>query len=816
MATLPSHASIVIVGGGIIGLSLAYHLAKAGRDGVLLLERRQFSCGTTWHAAGLVRSASAHPTLSAILSDSARLYAGLEAETGQSTGFRRTGSIYTADNAERWEELRREAASARAYGAEIEFCTPADLKRLWPLMHVDDLVGGAFYAGDGQTNPADTAAALARGARQAGAVLLENVKVTGIRSAGGRVTGVETEAGPIATDCVANCAGMWAREVGLMADAAVPLHAAEHFYIVTEPMEGVEAGLPVLRNQDSSAYYKEDAGKLLVGAFEPVAKPWGMDGIPEDFCFDQLPDDWEHFEPILEGALHRVPALRETGIRLFFNGPESFTPDQAFHLGPAGNVEGLWIAAGFNSIGIQAAGGVGLRLAAWIEEGVPPCDLSAYDPRRMQPFQNGKTYLKARVSEALGLLYAMHWPYRQFQTARGERQSPVHDALAEAGACFGEVAGWERANWFAPPGETPAYEYSYGRQNWFGASAAEHMRVRGAVGVFDLTSFGKILVEGPEAEALLQWVSANDMGRPPGSVIYTQWLNAAAGIEADLTVTRLDEARYMVVTAAAAAARDLGRLRVEARDRRVDLADITDELAVFAVMGPESRALLAPLTSADLSDNAFPFGTSQEIELAGAPVRASRISYVGELGWELYVPRAEAGRVFAALREAGAAPVGMHALDSLRIEKAYRHWGHDIAPSDNPVDAGLAFAVKPDAKDFLGRDAFLRARDAGPSRRLMQFRLLDPEPLLYGHEPILADGRTVETLTSANYGHALGGAVGLGYVPAHALDAGEFAINVAGVTVPAEASLRPLYDPKNRRMRGVPKIDKFATIGTPC
>ena len=803
MATLPSHASIVIVGGGIIGLSLAYHLAKAGRDGVLLLERRQFSCGTTWHAAGLVRSASAHPTLSAILSDSARLYAGLEAETGQSTGFRRTGSIYTADNAERWEELRREAASARAYGAEIEFCTPADLKRLWPLMHVDDLVGGAFYAGDGQTNPADTAAALARGARQAGAVLLENVKVTGIRAAGGRVTGVETEAGPIATDCVANCAGMWAREVGLMADAAVPLHAAEHFYIVTEPMEGVEAGLPVLRNQDSSAYYKEDAGKLLVGAFEPVAKPWGMDGIPEDFCFDQLPDDWEHFEPILEGALHRVPALRETGIRLFFNGPESFTPDQAFHLGPAGNVEGLWIAAGFNSIGIQAAGGVGLRLAAWIEEGVPPCDLSAYDPRRMQPFQNGKTYLKARVSEALGLLYAMHWPYRQFQTARGERRSPVHDALAEAGACFGEVAGWERANWFAPPGETPAYEYSYGRQNWFGASAAEHMRVREAVGVFDLTSFGKILVEGPEAEALLQWVSANDMGRPPGSVIYTQWLNAAAGIEADLTVTRLDEARYMVVTAAAAAARDLGRLRVEARDRRVDLADITDELAVFAVMGPESRALLAPLTSADLSDNAFPFGTSQEIELAGAPVRASRISYVGELGWELYVPPAEAGRVFAALREAGAAPVGMHALDSLRIEKAYRHWGHDIAPSDNPVDAGLAFAVKPDAKDFLGRDAFLRARDAGPSRRLMQFRLLDPEPLLYGHEPILADGRTVETLTSANYGHALGGAVGLGYVPAHALDAGEFAINVAGVTVPAEASLRPLYDPKNRRMRGV-------------
>ena len=498
-----------------------------------------------------------------------------------------------------------------------------------------------------------------------------------------------------------------------------------------------------------------------------------------------------------------MPALRETGIRLFFNGPESFTPDQAFHLGPAGDVEGFWIAAGFNSIGIQAAGGIGQRLAAWIEEGVPPCDLSAFDPRRMQPFQNGSTYLKARVSEALGLLYAMHWPYRQFETARGERRSPAHDALAEAGACFGEVAGWERANWFAPPGEEPAYEYSYGRQNWFGASAAEHRSVREAVGMFDLTSFGKFLVEGPDAEALLQWVSGNDMGRPPGSVIYTQWLNAAAGIEADLTVTRLGEARYMVVTAAAAAARDLARLRMEARDRRATVSDITGELAVFAVMGPDSRRLLQPLTSADLSDVAFPFGTSQEIELAGVTARASRISYVGELGWELYVPWAEAGSVFAALREAGAAPAGMHALDSLRIEKAYRHWGHDIAPSDNPVEAGLAFAVKPDAKDFLGRDAFLCARDAGPARRLMQFRLLDPEPLLYGHEPILADGRTVGTLTSGNYGHTLGGAVGLGYVPTGALGAGAFAINVAGAIIPAEASRRPLYDPKNRRMRNV-------------
>ena len=672
---------------------------------------------------------------------------------------------------------------------------------LWPLLRVDDLIGGSFFAGDGQTNPADTAAALAKGARQAGAQLLENATVTGIRTADGRVIGVETETGAIATDCVANCAGMWARQVGLMAGTAVPLHAAEHFYVVTEPTPDVVPGLPVMRDQDGSIYFKEDAGKLLIGAFEPVAKPWGMDGIPDDFCFDQLPDDWDHFEPMLEAALHRIPALHDIGIRTFFNGPESFTPDQAFHLGPAGNVEGFWIAAGFNSIGIQAAGGVGQRLAEWIEEGVPPCDLSAFDPRRMQPFQNAKSYLKTRVSEALGLLYAMHWPYRQFETARDQRQSPVHEVLAQAGACFGEVAGWERANWFASPGQEPAYVYSYGRQNWFEASAAEHRRVREATGVFDLTSFGKFLVEGPEAEALLQWVSANDVGGPPGSVIYTQWLNAAAGIEADLTVTRLTDTRYLVVSAAATAARDLARLRAEARDQRVEIIDATESWAVFAVMGPGSRALLQPLTSADLAGPAFPFAASRKIELAGVPVRASRISYVGELGWELYVPWNEAERVFAALREVGATHAGMHALDSLRIEKAYRHWGHDIAPSDTPLEAGLGFAVKPDAKEFLGRDAYLRARDAGPARRMMQFRLRNPEPLLFGHEPILADGRTAGTLTSGSYGHTLGGAVGLGYVPAEMLDATDFAINVAGTIVPADASLRPLYDPAGTRMR---------------
>lgn len=801
MPDLPSHASIVIIGGGIVGLSLAYHLAKAGREGVVLLERRRFTCGTTWHAAGLVRSSAPHPGLARILAHSADLYASLEAETGQATGFLRTGSIYLAREDERWEELRRAADTARAYGAEAELCTPGDLRRLWPLLNADDLIGGTFYPGDGRTNPYDTAQALVRGARMHGAALFEDVAATGVEVRDGRVAAVETGAGRIATDAVANCAGMWARGVGAMAGVAVPLHAAEHFYVVTEPMDGVTPGLATLRDQDACAYYKEDAGKLLIGAFEPVAKPWGRDGIPEDFCFDQLPDDWEHFTPILEGALHRVPALSGVGIRTFFNGPESFTPDQAFHLGPAPELRGYWIAAGFNSIGIMSAGGAGQCLAEWIEAGTPPCDLAAFDPARMQPFQNSAAYLEARVSEALGLLYAMHWPHRQFGTARGLRHSPVHDMLAENGACFGEVAGWEQANWFAPEGVRPAYEYSYGRQNWFGASASEHRAVREDAGLIDLTSFAKFLVEGPEAERVLQWVSANDIAVEPGRIVYTQWLNTAAGIVADLTVTRLEEDRFLVVTSAGSAVRDLAHLRRHAEGRRVSVTDMSEGLAVFGVMGPRAREHLAGLSPADLSAEAFPFGTSREIELGMGLVRASRIGYVGELGWEFYTPWDQAPHVFESLLRAGLRPVGMHAVDSLRIEKAYRHWGHDIAPSDTPVEAGLTFAVKPDIGDFLGRDAYLRAREAGPGRRLMQFLLKDPEPLLHGREPILADGKVAGTLTSGAYGHTLGGAVGLGYVRTDALGADAFSINVAGGTVSAEASLKPLHDPRSVRVR---------------
>ena len=801
MPDLPSHASVVIIGGGIVGLSLAYHLAKAGREGVVLLERRRFTCGTTWHAAGLVRSSAPHPGLARILAHSADLYASLEAETGQATGFLRTGSIYVAREDGRWEELRRAADTARAYGAQAEVCTPGDLKRLWPLLNTDDLIGGTFYPGDGRTNPYDTAQALARGARMHGAALFEDVAATGVEVRDGRVAAVETGAGRITTDAVANCAGMWARGVGAMAGVAVPLHAAEHFYVVTEPMDGVTPGLATLRDQDACAYFKEDAGKLLIGAFEPVAKPWGRDGIPEDFCFDQLPDDWEHFTPILEGALRRVPALSGVGIRTFFNGPESFTPDQAFHLGPAPELRGYWIAAGFNSIGIMSAGGAGQCLAEWIEAGTPPCDLAAFDPARMQPFQNSAAYLEARVSEALGLLYAMHWPHRQFETARGLRHSPVHDLLAEKGACFGEVAGWERANWFAPEGVRPAYEYSYGRQNWFGASASEHRAVREDAGLIDMTSFAKFLVEGPEAEQVLQWVSANDIAVGPGRIVYTQWLNAAAGIVADLTVTRLEEDRFLVVTSAGSAIRDLAHLRRHAEGRRVSVTDMSEGLAVFAVMGPRAREHLAGLTPADLSAEAFPFGTSREIELGMGLVRASRIGYVGELGWEFYTPWDQAPHVFESLLGTGLRPVGMHAVDSLRIEKAYRHWGHDIAPSDTPVEAGLTFAVKPDVGDFLGRDAYLRAKEAGPGRRLMQFLLRDPEPLLHGREPILADGKIAGTLTSGAYGHTLGGAVGLGYVRTDALGAGAFSIEVAGRNVSAEASLKPLHDPRSVRVR---------------
>ncbi|MBL9060661.1 MAG: FAD-dependent oxidoreductase, partial [Mangrovicoccus sp.] len=517
--------------------------------------------------------------------------------------------------------------------------------------------------------------------------------------------------------------------------------------------------LPVLRVPEECAYYKEDAGKLLIGAFEPVAKPWGMDGIREDFCFDELPPDLDHFAPILETAVTRMPMLAEAGIHTFFNGPESFTPDDRYYLGEAPELDGYWVAAGYNSIGIVSSGGAGMALARWMDEGAPPFDLWEVDIRRAQPFQRNRTYLRARVSETLGLLYADHFPNRQPLSARGVRRSPLHGHLAAMGAAFGETAGWERPHWFAGPGVTPAYGHGWGRQHWFANTAAEHRALRTGVGLLDLSSFGKIRVEGRDATGFLQRLCGNDVDVAPGRIVYTQMLNHRGGIESDLTVTRLGETAFLLVVPAATLRRDLAWLDRHRGDAAVTITDMTAAEAVIAVMGPGARALLAAVSPDDLSDAAHPFATAREIELGLGLARAHRISYVGELGWELYVSTDQAAHLFETIAEAGAAhgllPCGMLAMDSCRLEKAFRHFGHDITDEDHVLEAGLGFAVRTGKGDFIGREAVLRTREAGVTRRLLQFRLTDPEPLLHHNEPVRRDGRIVGLITSGAYGHTL-------------------------------------------------------------
>ncbi len=813
-ASLPSHARAVIIGGGVVGCSVAYHLTKLGWKDVVLLERKQLTCGTTWHAAGLIAQLRATQNMTRLAKYSQELYGTLEEETGTATGFKRVGSITVALTDERMEELRRQLSMARAFGVEVDEISPNEVKERYEHLNIEGVVGGVYLPLDGQGDPANIAHALAKGARMRGAKIIEGVKVTGIDKAEGHVTGVQTDKGAITADYVVNCGGMWGREIGLMAGVNVPLQACEHFYIVTEAIEGLKQ-LPVLRVPDECAYYKEDAGKMLLGAFEPNAKPWGMDGIPDDFCFDQLPEDFDHFEPILESAVNRMPMLGEAGIHTFFNGPESFTPDDRYLMGEAPELRNFYVAAGFNSVGIQSAGGAGMALAQWMEDGEPPFDLWDVDIRRMQPFQNTKHYLVERAKEALGLLYADHFPYRQFETARGLRRSPLHTQMDAAGAVFGEVTGWERANWFANPGQERKYEYSWGRQNWFANAAAEHKAVREDVGLFDMSSFGKLRVEGADAEGVLQRLCGNDIAVEPGKIVYTQWLNERGGIEADVTVTRLADDSYLVVTPAATPQRDIAWVKRHMPDAaRCAVVDITPMEAVMVVMGPRARDVLQPLTSADLSNDAFPFGTMQEIEFGMARIRAHRVTYVGELGWELYVSADMAGYVYERLMQAGAIThCGLHVLDSCRMEKAFRHYGHDITDEDHVVEAGLGFAVKTDKQpskfgDFFGRDAVLRKKQEGVSRRMIQFKLNDPEPLLYHNEPIRRNGEIVGFLTSGNYGHHLGGAIGLGYVPCaqpgekgSEMLADTYEIEVAGVRVASTASLKPLYDPKSERVK---------------
>lgn len=813
MINLPTAARVVIIGGGISGCSVAYHLAKLGWSNIVLLERKQLTCGTTWHAAGLVGQLRASQNMTRLAKYSADLYTRLEAETGLATGFRQCGSITAALTMERKEEILRQASLARALGIEVNELSPAEVKDLYPHLNTDGVTAGVHLPLDGQADPTNITLALAKGARNHGALIVEQTKVLAVTKAGGRATGVTwqrgDETGHIAADMVVNCGGMWGRDLAASSGVTLPLHACEHFYIVTDSIPGLTR-MPVLRVPDECAYYKEDAGKILLGAFEPVAKPWGMTGIREDFCFDQLPGDFDHFEAILEMGINRLPMLADAGIHTFFNGPESFTPDDRYYLGEAPELAGYWVAAGYNSIGIASSGGAGMALAQWMSDGEPPFDLWEVDIRRAQPFQRNRTYLRNRVTETLGLLYADHFPYRQPATARGVRRSPLHDQLRAQGAVFGEAAGWERANWFANKGQTAEYHYSWKRQNWFDNQWAEHLALREGVGLLDMTSFGKIRVEGREALAFLQRLCANQMDVAPGRIVYTQMLNPRGGIESDLTATRLSETAFLLVVPGATLQRDLAWLRRHLTDEWVVITDVSAAEAVICVMGPRSRELLWLVSPDDLSNASHPFGAAREIEVGMGLARAHRVSYVGELGWELYVSSDQAAHVCEALVEAGEQVglklCGLHAMDSCRIEKAYRHFGHDITDEDHVLEAGLGFAVKTDKGDFIGRDAVLRKRDHGLSRRLMQFRLKNPEPLLFHNEPILRNGRIVGHLSSGNYGHTLGGAVGLGFVPvmgresADAMLLSDYSIDIAGRIVPADASLTPMYDATSARM----------------
>jgi glycine cleavage system T protein len=810
---LPPHTRVVIIGGGIVGTSVAYHLTKLGWTDVVLLERREVSCGTTWHAAGLVGQLRSTHNLTKLAAYGADLYDRLEAETGQATGFRRCGSVSVARTRERMIELKRGASMARGFGIEIDVITPAEAGKRWPLMRTDDLVGAVWIPRDGRTNPIDTTRALAIGARNGGALVLENVKVTGIHRRHGAVTGVTTDRGQIACEVVVNAAGMWGREVGRMADVTVPLHASEHFYIVTEPMPGVTSDLPVLRDTDGHVYVREEVGGLLMGGFEPVAKPWGMSGIPEDFAFSLLPEDWDHFRLLMEEACVRIPSLEHAPVRQHVNGPESFTPDNRYVLGEAPELKKFFVAAGFNSIGIASGAGAGKAIAEWIVAGEPTMDLWDVDVRRFAPVQGNPRYLRDRTVEVVGLLYANHWPFRQVETARPLRRTALHDRVAARGACFGVVMGWERANWYAPPGVSPKYVYTFDRQNWFPYAAEEHRAVREAVGLFDQSSFAKFLLEGPDAERALQTLCANDVAVPPGKIVYTSMLNAHGKIEADLTVTRLAAERYFVVTSAAVATRDFDWIRRHlGADTRAVLTDISSSYATLGVMGPRSRELLQRITDADLSNDEFPFGTAQEIYLGYGMARALRITYVGELGWEIYIPSELAVTVYDALVEAGhdlgLRHAGYHALDSLRMEKAYRSWGHDLTSEDTPLEAGLGFTVAFDKRGgFIGRDALLRQRDQPVRRRLLVFTLEDPEPLLFGDEPIYREGELVGRTSSAAYGHTVGRAAALGYV-SHTtaidrafVETGRWELEIACDRFGARASFEAPYDPRGLRMR---------------
>jgi 4-methylaminobutanoate oxidase (formaldehyde-forming) len=813
MARLPSQARVVIIGGGIIGCSTAYHLAKLGWRDIVLIERHKLTSGSTWHAAGLVGQLRTSANITQLLKYSVELYANLESEVGLATGWKMNGGLRLACNAERLIEIKRQATTAHSFGLEMHLLTPSEAQTLWPPMQVKDVVAAAFLPTDGQANPADIAQALAKGARAGGVVIVEDCPVTGILADGGRARGVRTPEGEIAAEIVVNCAGQWAREVGRLAGVNVPLQSVQHQYLVTEPIDGVPRNLPTLRDPDRLIYAKEEVGGLVLGGYEHNPIAWARDGIPAGFHFALLDSNWEHFEPMMGQLLGRIPALEKAGVKQLINGPESFTPDGNFILGEAPELSNFFVGAGFNAFGIASGGGAGRALAEWIFAGEPPMDLWPVDIRRFGSVHQDKRWVLTRTLEAYAHHYSMAWPHEELESGRPVRISPLYHRLKEQGACFGWKLGWERPNWFAPAGVEPRDRYSFDRQNWFEHVGNEHRAVRERIGLFDQTSFAKFLFLGKDAEQALNWIAANDVAKAPGRLVYTQMLNRRGGIECDLTVSRLDQNTYYIVTGTGFATHDFAWIRdnipagLDAR-----LVDVTSAHAVLSLMGPRARDLLASVCDADVSNSAFRFGSWKTLSIAGTTVRALRVTYVGELGWELHIPVEAAGAVYETLMDAGRthgiANAGYRAIESLRLEKGYRAWGADIGPDYTPLEAGLGWAVKlKQNTPFLGREALAAQGQAPLKKRLACFTTADPSIVLLGRETIFRDGRQVGWLTSAGWGYTVQRNIGYGYVrnpegvSTDYLKSGRYELEVATERIPVELALEPLYDPAMTRIK---------------
>ena len=821
-ASLPDRAQIVVIGGGIIGCSTAYHLARDHRADVVLLEQGKLTSGSTWHAAGLVGQLRSSASITRVLKYSVDLYKGLAAETGLETGWKMTGCLRLATNADRWTEYKRLATTAKSFGMEMHLISPAEVKRLWPLMDVSDLVGASWLPTDGQASPSDITQSLAKGARMHGAKLFEGVRVLGFGRDGDRITSVKTPAGEIACEKVVNCAGLWARQVGAMAGITVPLQPLKHQYIVTGKIAGLATDAATIRDPDRRTYFKVEVGGLVMGGYEPNPQPWTLDAfggdVPHDWEFRLFDDDFDHFEQHMDQAIARVPALADAGVRQMINGPESFTPDGNFILGAAPQCPNMYVGAGFNAFGIAAGGGAGWVLADWVMTGEAPLDLWSVDIRRFSAMHRDRQWVSDRTCEAYGKHYAIGFPHEEYTSGRPQIVSPLYDRLKTHRAVFGSKLGWERPNWFAPEGAEARDVYAMGRQNWFDAVGEEHRHCREAVGIFDQSSFAKYEVTGRDAATALDHVCAGDLTRAPGRLTYTQLLNTRGGIEADLTVARLADDRFYIVTGTGFRTHDLAwiaeHLQVGSlRAGDVAIRDVTEEWGTLSLMGPKAREVLARLTEADVSNAAFPFGHAREIAVAGTAVRALRVTYVGELGWELHVPLAATGAVFDALIVAGAGqgirPLGYRAIESLRLEKGYRAWSADITPSDTPFEAGLGWAVKmKSGRDFIGRAA-LEARAGKPlTKRLAGFTLEDLSSVLVGRETILRDGQAVGYLTSGGYGYTIGQSIGYGYVrnpdgvSDEFLASGRYELVVASENFPAKIAMRPFVDAQNANVKG--------------